>query len=156
MLARTHSNTAVMRTWDAARVNAILNDPAVLPGLGLGFPSLDISGLLADSRNLCFLGEYGGAILVAQGADIYEAHDFILPAGRGKWALAACRNILSAAFDLYGARLIYAKTPIEHRACRLFNRMLGFTSGGTEMTVLVPGATPQEVEIFTMRAAPCL
>jgi hypothetical protein len=101
------------------------------------------------------MGEHGGAILVWCGPGIYDAHDFILPEGRGAWARKACLQILHKAFREHGARLVWAQTPVENRACKLFNRILGFKSRGTEEA---PSSCPARllamVEIFTMEA-PC-
>ena len=146
----------VVRTTDAAVVNAVFNHPAVFPTLSLGVEGpLDMSPLLESPRNLCFMGEHGGAILVWTGPGVYDAHDFILPEGRGRWAKIACRQILDLAFDTYGARMVWAQTPVENRACRMFNRILGFRSQGVETAVLIPGSDPQPVEIFIMEAS-CL
>jgi hypothetical protein len=144
----------VARCFDAAAVNAIANHPAVLPGLSLGLDSLDATALVENPRNLCYIGEHGGAILVWCGPGIYDAHDFILPEGRGAWARKACLSILDKAFREHKAQLVWAQTPVENRACRLFNRLLGFTSRGVEEAILMPGTPPRLVEIFTMEA-PC-
>lgn len=148
--AHDDSAIAIQRTTDAALVNAICNHPAVLPGLGLGFDSVDLTALLANPRNICLVGKHGGAILVWSGPGIYDAHDFILPEGRGAWAKRACGMILDMMFDGYGARMVWAQTPVENRACRMFNRMLGFKSQGREQAILIPGTPPREVEIFIM------
>lgn len=146
----------VERTADAAAVNAVFNHPDVFPMLSLGFEGpLDATPLIENPRNLCFIGEYGGAVLVWTGPGIYDAHDFILPEGRGRWAKAACRQILDLAFGAHGARMVWAQTPVENRACRMFNRILGFKSQGVEDAVLIPGTDPRRVEIFKMEA-PCL
>lgn len=144
----------VARCFDPAAVNAIANHPDVLPGLGLGFDALDVTPLIENPRNLCYLGEHGGAILVWTGPGIYDAHDFILPEGRGTWARKACLSILAKAFGEHRAKMVWAQTPVENRACRMFNRLLGFVSHGTEPAILIPGTPPREVEIFVMEA-PC-
>lgn len=144
----------VCRTFDVAAVNRVVNDPTVFPHLALGaFDYIDMSPLIENPRNICFMGELGGAILVWSAPDTYDAHDFILPDGRGKWAKIVCASILSMMFDAYGAKMIWAQTPVENRACRMFNRMLGFKSRGTEEAILVPGSAPREVEIFVMERA---
>jgi hypothetical protein len=153
MNART-SLDIVARCFDPVAVNAFANHPDVLPGLGLGAESLDVTALIENPRNLCYVGEYGGAILVWTGPSIYDAHDFILPEGRGAWARKACLQILRKAFAEHGARMVWAQTPAENRPCRLFNRLLGFKSRGTESAILIPGTPARDVEIFVMEA-PC-
>lgn len=145
----------VERCFDAEAANAVANHPSVLPGLSLGFDSVDLTGLVENQRNLCFMGEHGGAILVWSGPGIYDAHDFILPEGRGAWAKQACIAILREAFTAHKARMVWAQTPFENRACRMFNRILGFKSEGLDSAVLVPGQDERMVELFVMEKAPC-
>lgn len=142
----------VFRVWDAEPVNAVCNDPAVLPTLSLGMGDVDVSGLIADSRNVFFLGEHGGAMFHRTAPGTYAAHDFFLPSGRGAWALKASRYMLSYMMEAIGARMIWAETPVENRACRMFNRWLGFKSEGVSDVVLVPGQAPVSVETFVMEA----
>lgn len=140
----------VARTFDAAAVNAVCNDPAVLPTLSLGQGHIDVSRLIADERNVFYLGEHGGAMFHRVAPRTYAAHDFFLPSGRGKWALAASRHMLGLMID-GGARLIFAETPVENRGCRMFNRWLGFTSEGVSEVELIPGQS-QQIETFVMEA----
>lgn len=118
------------RCYNAAAINSVCNHPAVLPTVAMGTATIDVSDLLADRRNIAFLGLHGGAFFHRTGPGVYAAHDFFLPGGRGQWALRASREMLARMFREYGARLIWAETPVENRACRLFNRWLGFKSEG--------------------------
>jgi hypothetical protein len=145
----------VSRCYDAAAINAVCNDPAVLPGLSLGLSRLDVSDLIADERNIAFMGEHGGALFHRSAPGVYAAHDFFLPAGRGKWALKASREMLARMFREFHARLIWAETPFANKACRLFNRWLGFRSEGFSVVALYPGAEPEQVETFVMEAPVC-
>lgn len=145
-------NQIVSRCYDAAAINAVCNNPSVLPNLSLGRGLIDAADLLSNTRNVAFLGEYGGALFHWNAPGVYAAHDFFLPEGRGQWALRASREMLARMFREYGARLIWAETPIENRACRLFNRWLGFKSEGLSDTPLYPGAIPSRVETFVMEA----
>jgi len=150
-IAGTPVSTAVMRVFDAAQVNAVVNHPAVLAGLSLGFDYLDVTPLIENPRNVFLMGEQGGAMFIWSAPGVYDAHDYFLPEGRGKWAMAASFAMLGIMFDAYGAEMIWAQTPIENRACRLFNRILGFKSGGTESAILIPGHPPCEVELFVLK-----
>lgn len=145
----------VSRCYDAVAINRVCNHPEVLPGLALGEVSLDVSALVADERNIAFMGEYGGALFHRTGPSVYNAHDFFLPAGRGQWALHASREMLATIFRDYGARLIWAETPIENRACRMFNRWLGFRSEGIVSARPCPDTAPIAMETFVMDAFPC-
>ena len=145
-------NTLVFRCYDAASINAVCNHPEVLPSLALGLGEIDATYLLADKRNVAFLGAHGGALFHRTAPGVYAAHDFFLPEGRGQWALRASREMLDRMFGEFRARLIWAETPVENRACRMFNRWLGFKSEGVSITPLYAGAEPTEIETFVMEA----
>lgn len=141
----------IIRCFDASAVNALINHPAIQPGLNLGMGDLDVTPLIDNPRNVILLGQHGGAMFVWCGPGIYDAHDFFLPEGRGKWAMKASLTMLAMMFDGHGAEMIWAQTPVENRACRFFNRRLGFKSRGTEQAILIPGQPPQEVELFVLK-----
>ncbi|WP_210358242.1 GNAT family N-acetyltransferase [Sphingomonas beigongshangi] len=149
------SEALVDRALDASAINVICNHPSVLPGVGLGADLVDVSALIADPRNIAFLGEHGGALFHSTGPGVYAAHDFFLPEGRGQWALRASREMLSRMFDEYRARLIWAETPVENRACRMFNRWLGFKSEGVSRHAAYPGAEPADYETFVLEHNQC-
>lgn len=149
------TDTIVTRSFDAVVINRVCNTPGVLEGLSLGLDALDVSALLSDQRNIAFLGEFGGALFHRTGPGVFAAHDFFLPQGRGAWALAASREMLATMFREYGARLIWAETPVENRACRMFNRWLGFRSEGIATVPLYAGAEPTAVETFVLEAPSC-
>jgi len=153
--APLHDGIAIQRTFDAARINAVCNHPEVLPTLGLGAGPLDVTESIAEKRNIFLIGEHGGAMFHWSAPGVYDAHDFFLPEGRGKWAMVASRAMLDAIFDLYGARMVWAMTPVENRACRFFNRLLGFKSEGISFARLLPGEDPIEVETFVLERASC-
>ena len=148
---------SVSRCFDAPVINTVVNHPEVLPGLGLGMSDLDVTPIIDNPRNIILMGLFGGAMFVWTGPGVYEAHDFFLPEGRGKWALKVSRLMLSLMFSTYGAWMIWAQTPVDNRACRFFNRRLGFVSQGKDRAVLLPGHPAQEVEIFVLKGGdPCL
>lgn len=143
------------RTYNAGAVNAVCNHADVLPSLSLGMGAVDVSSLIADDRNLFFMGEFGGALFHRTAPAVYAAHDFFLPEGRGNWALRASREMLARVLHDFKARLIWAETPVENRACRLFNRWLGFKSEGVSFVPALPGHDPIEVETFIMEGNRC-
>jgi hypothetical protein len=141
----------VWRSLDVARVNALINPPSDQARLDLGMAELDATAIIADPRNIVLMAEYGGAMFIWTAPDTYSAHDFFLPEGRGAWARDASKAMLGMMFDGYGAEMIWAQTPVENRACRLFNRMLGFKSHGVSQAVLLPGSLAQSVETFVLK-----
>lgn len=143
-------DVVLRRSFDAAAINRICNHPAVQDGLSLGQGEIDVTALISDEKNIAFLGEYGGAMFHWSAPGIYDAHDFFLPEGRGKWATEASLSMLGMMFGAFGARMIWAATPVENKACRFFNRRLGFKSEGIGKHKLVPGLDPILCEIFVM------
>lgn len=138
-------------TRDVSWANAVCNHPAVLSGLSLGIvDSIDLAPLLALNRNHLLMGEHGGAVLLWTSPGVYDVHDFVLPEGRGAWARDAAQDVFSYAFDVLAARTIWAQTPAENRASRMFNRILGFKSEGVHSVVLLPDHDPCEMEYFVM------
>lgn len=135
----------------------MVNHPSVLPGLNLGvFDQIDLAPLVANPRNHLLMGDYGGAVLIWTSPGVYDVHDFVLPEGRGVWAKRAAQDVFDHAFGRLHARMIWTQTPIENRASRMFNRILGFKSVGIEEAILYPGAQPKTVELFVMEAPSCL
>jgi hypothetical protein len=63
--------------------------------------------------------------------------------------------MLSTMFDAHGARMIWAMTPVENKACRFFNRRLGFKSEGISTETLAEEVGPLEVETFVMERSQC-
>jgi hypothetical protein len=143
-------------TRDASAANEICNNPTVLPGLSLGvIDRIDLTPLVTNPRNHLLMGEFGGALLIWVAPGVYDVHDFVLPEGRGSWARDAAQDVFAFVFDVLGARLLFTQTPVENRASRMFNRILGFQSGGIHEAILWHGAEPRAVEYFTMEAKPC-
>jgi hypothetical protein len=146
-----HDFRLVKETRDSAWANAVINHPEVKPGLALGYldGDLDISPLVESPDNVLYMGEFGGALFHWCAPGVYDVHNFILPEGRGAWGKRACLEIIEAIFER-GARMIWCMTPVENRACRLLNRMLGFASEGVSRRHLAPCLPAQELETFVL------
>jgi hypothetical protein len=141
---------------DVTCANDICNNPTVFPGLSMGTTEpIDLAPLLESNRNFLLLGEFGGALLIWTAPGVYDIHDFVLPEGRGKWAREAAQDVFAFAFHVLRARMIFATTPTDNRASRLFNRILGFTSEGVHTVTPYPGAAPTEMEYFVMERPSC-
>lgn len=136
---------------DIARANKICNDPSVLPGLSLGIVDhVDLTPLVENPRNHLLLGEHGGVLLIWAAPGVYDSHDFCLPEGRGAYARDAAQDVFAFVFGTLGARMLFATTPVENRASRMFNRILGFKSEGVHTVIAYPGAEPADYEYFVM------
>lgn len=114
------------RTHDPEILNKIINDAAVLPYVRVANEEyLDVTEILSDSRNICLLSEYGGFFCVYLGDGIYEGHTQFLPEGRGRRAIAVGKEAIEFMFNIIGAKKIIGYTPLDNRAARMFNRLIG-------------------------------
>lgn len=116
----------ISRTFDAERLNGIVNHPSVRPHVGFveaGY--LDLGPLLADRRNIALMIEDGGFLFHNQG-DAFEAHSFFLPEARGKRALDAANEALQWVFDNTDCDAVLARCPKGNLPVLAFTRALKF------------------------------
>lgn len=128
----------IRRTFDPVEVNGLLNKQEVRETIG-GEGSLDVTDLLADSKNICLIASGGGAFFRWTGPGVYEGHSFFT--ARGREAITLGKQMLSA----LEADMVWGATPVELRHARLFNRKLGFKSLGPIQMEYGP------CELFVMR-----
>lgn len=97
------------RCHDPARINAVVNHPMVRPYVGaptLGY--LDMTDAAARPEHWFLMGEHGGFMLGWSAPGAREVHTFILPDGRGKWAIEARTAMLDYAKE-HGAKMLWTK-----------------------------------------------
>ena len=119
------------RSFDAERVNAIVNHPEVRPlAGGDGKSWIDMTKAVGDPQNYTLLGPHGGFCFVWTAPDTYEVHAFILPEGRGKAAYRLgmmCRNYMESIGTLQlWARVGHGMGHVRHLAVTC-----GFSRCGT-------------------------
>lgn len=109
----------VERSFDIERINAILNHPSVRPDVAdQTAVTLDATAAVQDHRNYLILGEHGGCLNFFVLPGVYEVHTFVLPEGRGAWALAAASEIAHYMFTKTDAYDIYTRIPRPHIAAK--------------------------------------
>lgn len=102
----------IERCLDAHRINAIINHPDVLPWVaGPLQGELDISPVLADSKNVALAGEHGAMLFAWIQPCMYEAHTLVLPQGRGRWTLDFVHAALAWMFLQTDATEILTRCP---------------------------------------------
>lgn len=89
--------TAMQRSVDVAHFNAIANDPSVRSMLG-GDGAMDLGPVIDNLHNFAFKTPHGGYVLLDCGSGRYDVHSFFLPAGRGKEAMDAMRDVSAYMF----------------------------------------------------------
>lgn len=119
-----------MRTFDAERVNFLVNHPAIRPFIGGdGESEMDLAAVVADEQNVFLGGEHGGFACCWSAPGIYEVHTFILPEGRGEWAYQFARAGRDYMQD-YGARLLWTRVHPDAHHVRRFTLKAGFSPAG--------------------------
>lgn len=113
------------RSFDADRINEVINHPAVRPFVGdVQLGDLDISLALAKPENWFIMGEYGGFGLIWSSPRTHEVHTFILPEGRGVWARKAAKvGIAFAAKN--GDKALWTRIPPNQKNVAIYARMMG-------------------------------
>jgi hypothetical protein len=121
---------------DAARINGFVNHPDVREGIGhkdLG--AIDLAGFVEIKEHMFFVGEHGGFGALWRAPDVYEIHTFIVPAGRGLWAIRAAREAIAVAKSR-GARMLWTCVPVGRPEIDFFTRSMGFRATGQVLEVL--------------------
>ena len=96
---------------DVARINKIVNDPAVRPAIGMvDLGDLDLAPLVEKPEHWFLMGDHGGFALTWSAPCVYEWHSFVLPEGRGKWAADARSEVIEYA-RRHGAKMLWSKIP---------------------------------------------
>lgn len=116
----------IERCHDAARLNEIVNHPAVFEsacGAVLPYPA-DVSVFL-DPQNIVLEGEHGVGIFFPVRPHIYDVHVAILPSGRGQWCREAVTEAIDYVFCKMGAEGLIFRCPVGNLAVLALVRMLG-------------------------------
>lgn len=119
----------IRRSFDAAEINCILNDPSVfeaikLPGMK---PEIDVSGILKDPRNVLLMGEGGGIIFAQVEPGIYDVHTAFLESYRGRNALKASLDAYRWMFCHTDCMVLQTKVPEFNKAAYRFCQIVGAT-----------------------------
>lgn len=114
----------IKRHYDAKLLNKVVNDPTIIPWVRGNYKGehLDLTPVVADRRNFCLLGEFGGVIFLQHQLGLYEAHTQFLPEGRGKQALAVVQEALHWMFTRTEAMEIVSKVPKGNLGARALVR----------------------------------
>lgn len=139
------------RSFDAARINAVVNHPDVRPFVGpedLG--ELDLAPVAARPEHWFLMGDHGGFLLSWSAPGVREVHTFILPAGRGRWAVEARKAMLEYAAQ-NGTKQLWTKVLPEHRHVDRFARQ-----GGMQLTDEMVETFGALYRVYSMELGECL
>jgi hypothetical protein len=117
----------------AARINEIVNDPAVRPWLANDADGvIDMGVALAHPGNVMLLGEHGGCLFFWLGDCRFEVHTFVLPAGRGAWTRAMTEAAFWFMFTRTDCREVLTRVPGPHVAAKAATVAVGMHFQFTE------------------------
>jgi hypothetical protein len=143
--------STIERAVDVQWLNHVANDPAVLPNvIGLMDPPLDLSPVIADSRNVCLIGEHGAIVFHHQMPGLYDAHPMFLEAGRGKWGTAFATAARHWLFTRTDAVEIIARCPRGNLAAKVLAKSLGFTYEMTNHRGWALGGEVVPADVYTL------
>jgi hypothetical protein len=139
----------IVRSFDAALLNDIVNHPDIRPYVGGDLSVyLDLSHLIADDKNYALLGPHGGFFLTWTAPGTYEIHTFILPEGRGPQARALAMEAMSYMVT-EGANHLWTRVERGAENVRQFTLAAGLKPCGTQILDL--GAGPTTYDLFHWR-----
>jgi Protein of unknown function (DUF2824) len=116
------------RSFDAADINPILNDPSVFPFISIpDQEKFDASGLLSDPRNVLLMAPGGGIMFCQQEPGIYEVHTNFLPGYRGRMAINISKMAYQWMFMHTDCMILQTRVPAFNKAADLFCKIVGAT-----------------------------
>lgn len=116
----------ITRTFDAAFLNTVANNPDVRPYVGSGVGPLDLTALISNPANVTLETEHGGWVLINLMPGTYELHTLFLPAGRGAGYFAAAHEALRYVFTQTDALEILTRCPDDNPGARMAAVKVGF------------------------------
>jgi hypothetical protein len=139
----------LQRCFDPARINDLVNHPAIRPHIGGdGESFLDLTAAVSDRQNVFLIGEHGGFAFTWSAPRTYEVHTFILPEGRGPNALEMALTARGWMAEHFADHL-WTRVDPEAANVRAFTLKAGFSAAGSHTIDL--GAGPVTYDLFDWR-----
>lgn len=133
------------RTFDASRINYLVNHPAIRPHIGGDIDcELDLTAAVSDVQNIFLDGEHGGFACSWSAPDTYEIHTFVLPEGRGKWAMEFAEWGKQYLWDK-GAKHIWTRVHPDAANVKAFTLKMGLEPAGVHRIDLGAGLVAYEL-----------
>lgn len=144
---------SLYRTFDAERLNALANHPAIRPTCGGdGKSQLDFTAFVADRKNHAILWDKGAFLFCWSAPHTYEVHIMVLPEGRGRAAYRKAAQGIAYMLR-HGMERLWARIDRNHPALRHYTASAGFTPCGSD--VLDLGFGPVSYDLYQWKK-PCL
>lgn len=118
----------IRRSFDAGEINAVLNDPSVLPIITIpGLDTIDVSPLVANTNNILLMADGGGVLFCQHEPGIYEVHTNFLPEFRGRNAIRASLAAYRWMFTRTDCMVLLTRAPVPNKAANKFCHIVGAT-----------------------------
>lgn len=116
----------VVRTFDPAPVNAVMNHLAVHPWItGPGQSELDATDFIADRANIALIADHAAFLFLNKGFGTYEVHTQITPEGRDG-SLALARKAAVYMFGETDCTRVVTYVPAGNRRAEALTLAMGF------------------------------
>lgn len=141
----------VRRSFDATEINAIFNDPAVLPLITVpGIDTIDAAALVSDHRNVLLMADGGGIMFIADEPCIYEVHTAFLPKFRGRHAIRASLEAYRWMFTHTDCVTLQTRIPAFNKPAALAAHMVGFELAFERAKVWPTAAEPADMRFYEL------
>lgn len=142
----------IRRSFDAAEINSILNDPSVfelikLPGMK---PDLDVSPVLRNPANVLLMADGGGIIFAQAEPGIYEVHTNFLETHRGRDAIRASLEAYRWMFTHTDCMILQTKVPVFNKAAEKFCGIVGATKDFERKGTWLTDSGPADMSYWTL------
>lgn len=138
-----------MRTLDAKFLNTIANDPAVRPFLGRS-GELDLTPIVSNPENFCFVCEQGGFVGIKLQPGIYELHTLFHP-GDGQHVMAFAAVCMRFMFCNTDCTELKTKVPASNPGARVLAIRAGMSRLFERHQAWEgPDGTKMDVEYFSI------
>lgn len=143
----------IRRSFDAAEINPILNDPSVfelikLPGMNA---DLDVSAVIRNPANVLLMAEGGGIIFAQAEPGIYEVHTNFLSSHRGRHAIRASLEAYRWMFTHTDCMILQTKVPAFNKAAERFCAIVGATKEFSRNNVWLTASGPVGMSYWTLK-----
>jgi hypothetical protein len=140
----------ITRTFDAQRLNVVLNHPEVFRWVSApGVERFDFTSIAAEPRNVVLMNDHGGFVCVPQGEGVYEVHTQFLPEGR-KGALRAAREATAYMFEQTDCVALSTYVPEGNKGAKRLTELMGFAHTGREGSWTYPDGTTVPIDRYLL------
>lgn len=120
----------VRRTYAAADLDIIANDPGVIGSIGApGGKSVTLAPLIGIPENVALVVNGGAALFAFCEPRLYEVHVMFLPSARGRYAVRASEAMLDWMFSRTDCEHVLGPVPMSNFLARALAFRVGMKPG---------------------------